>query len=152
MTVNNIAHVHECIVALPEELGFSEPTDQESEPTGGQLHSTSSAGDSFEVCDSEMDPNNAPGEKLPQWAISAESSRKNTEIMKEEELPKITKIVCTDHTSNEYLQGLVDTAVSHMKSTILKLLEIVPRKVSFSLGLVYLEFADFLYVLGYGRQ
>ena len=80
------------------------------------------------------------------------ASRKNTEIMKEEELPKITKIVCTDHTSNEYLQGLVDTALSHMKSTILKLLEIVPRKVSFSLGLVYLEFAGVLYNLGYGQQ
>ena len=131
MTVNNIAHVYECIVSLPEELGFSEPTqDQESENTGGPLQSTSSAGDSFEVCDVESDLNNAQGEKLPQWALSADSSRRNTEITKEEEQPPI-RITCSDETSNEYLQGLVEAALSDMKTIIFKLLEIVPKKVGF---------------------
>ena len=129
MTVNNIAHVHECIVSLPEELGFSELTqDQESENTGGPLQSTSSAGDSFEVCDVECDLNSSQGEKLPQWALSANTSRRNTEVVKEEEQPQ-TRITCSDETSNEYLQGLVDSALSDMKSIIFKLLEIVPKRV-----------------------
>ena len=119
-------------MSLPEELGFSEPTDQESEQTAGPLQSTSSAGDSFEVCEVGSDPDNTQGDKVPQWALSADSSRRNTEVMKEEEeeeeqpLPRIT---CSDKTSNEYLQGLVDVAISDMKITILKLLEIVPNKV-----------------------
>ena len=129
LTVNNIAHVHECIVSLPEELGFSEPTDQESEHTGGPLQSTSSAGDSFEFCEVGNEPNNPQGDKIPQWALSADSSRRNTEVTKDEEQP-VPKITCSDETSNEYLQGIVDVALSDMKSTILKLLEIVPRKVS----------------------
>ena len=134
MTVNNIAHVHECIVSLPEELGFSEPTDQESDPTGGPLQSTSSAGDSFEVCDVDSDPNKDQSEKLPQWALSADSSRRNTEKIKEEEEEEQPprRITSEDETSNEYLQGLLDTASSDMKSTILKLLDIVPKKVSMS--------------------
>ena len=128
MTANNIAHVLECIVALPEELGFSEATEIESETTGGQLHSTSSAGDSFEVCDFDSDPTNNQGEKIPQWAKSAESSRRNTETIKEEEQPQ-RRITPTDETSNEYLQGLVETAISDMKESILKLLEIIPKRV-----------------------
>ena len=134
MTINNIAHVHECIVSLPEELGFSEPTDQDSDPTGGPLQSTSSAGDSFEVCDVDSDPNKDQSEKIPQWALSADSSRRNTETIKEEEEEEQPprRITCEDEKSNEYLQGLVDTALSDMKSTILKLLEIVPKKVCMS--------------------
>ena len=135
MTVNNIAHVHECIVSLPEELGFSEPTDPESEPTRGPLQSTSSAGDSFEVCEVDSDPTKDPSEKLPQWALSADSSRRNTETIKEddeEEEQPPRRLTCEDETSNEYLQGLVETALSDMKSIILKLLEIVPKKVGMS--------------------
>ena len=128
MTVNNIAHVLECIVSLPEELGFSEATEQESETTGGPLQSTSSAGDSFEVCDVDSDPNNVQGEKIPQWAMSAESSRRNTETIKEDEQPT-RRITPTDVTSNEYLQGLVETAISDMKDIIMKLLEIIPKRV-----------------------
>ena len=130
MTVNNIAHVYECIVSLPEELGFSESTDQESEPTGGPLHSTSSAGDSFEVCDVDSDPSNAQGEKIPQWALSADTGRRNTETIKEEEEQPLPKITCSDETSNEYLQGLVETALSDMRTVIFKLLDLVPKKVN----------------------
>ena len=130
MSANNIAHVLECIVSLPEELGFSEATELEPETTGGPLHSTSSAGDSFEVCDVDSDPNNAQGDKIPQWALSAESSRRNTDTIKEEDQP-MRRITPTDETSNEYLQGLVDTAISDMKDIILKLLEIIPKRVMY---------------------
>ena len=128
MTINNIAHVHECIVYLHEELGFSElindqPPSSPEEESVDKIFETVLGGGS--------DPPSAQGEKLPQWALSADSRRNTDDSMdgKLEEPAAISKLTCSNETSNEHLQSLVEMATSDMKATIFKLLEILPKKV-----------------------
>ena len=128
MTVNNIAHVHECIVSLHEELGFSELINEQSTSSPGE----ESVDKLFEiVAGGGSDPTSVQGEKIPQWALSADSRRNTDDSMNEklEEPAVIHKLTCSDETSNEHLQKLVEMATSDMKATIFKLLEILPKKV-----------------------
>ena len=130
LVANNIAHVHHSILSIPEELGFSEPTDAESK---ARMQSSSTGSGSFDNTVANMGESQGgeqsgskQSEKIPLWAITRRSL---TESKDEEEGPTAPRSTYSSETSNEQLQSLVAVATKDMENILYKLFECVPQKV-----------------------